>query len=353
MTSTSTTALRTVSLGALLDTPMTPRQWLLAPWLREQESALIWAAPGVGKTMLTLSLALAIAGGGSLLGWRAPAPRRVLFIDGEMPLDDLQGRLGSLAGAIEDIDLDVARNNLTILARHHQAPSAPFPDFGNEDQQDGIIDLIRRYDPAVVILDNLSTLATLDDENGAAETQRVVRLLARLKQARIAVIVVHHSGKSGRAFRGSSMLATTFEAIIGLTRDPGADALDPTGSARFNIEWTKFRGRRDPSIGDRSVILKDTNGVLRWSAETPQDETLNALAVLVRTGRFKTQAEVGEALPDHLWPTEGKLPSAGWISGRFRMAHAKGIITKKEVDDLLAAAREADEAAEVDLHDDI
>lgn len=353
MTSTSTTALRTVSLGALLDTPMTPRQWLLAPWLREQESALIWAAPGVGKTMLTLSLALAIAGGGSLLGWRSPAPRRVLFIDGEMPLDDLQGRLASLAGAIEDIDLDVARNNLTILARHHQAPSTPFPDFGNEDQQDAIIDLIRRYDPAVVILDNLSTLATLDDENGAAETQRVVRLLARLKQARIAVIVVHHSGKNGRAFRGSSMLATTFEAIIGLTRDPGADALDPTGSARFNIEWTKFRGRRDPSIGDRSVILKDADGVLRWSAETPQDETLNALAALVRTGRFRTQAEVGEALPEHLWPTEGKLPSAGWISGRFRMAHAKGIITKKEVDDLLAAAREADEAAEVDLHDDI
>src|SRR5690606_24035934 len=191
MTSTSTTALRTVSLGALLDAPMTPRQWLLAPWLREQESALIWAAPGVGKTMLTLSLALAIAGGGSLLGWRSPAPRRVLFIDGEMPLDDLHGRLASLAGAIEDIDLDVARNNLTILARHHQAASTPFPDFGNEDQQDAIIDLIRRYDPAVVILDNLSTLATLDDENGAAETQRVVRLLARLKQARIAVIVVH------------------------------------------------------------------------------------------------------------------------------------------------------------------
>lgn len=353
MTTPSTPALRTVSLGALLDTSMTPRQWLLAPWLREQESALIWAAPGVGKTMLTLSIALAIAGGGALLGWRSPKPRRVLIIDGEMPLDDLQARLGSLAGAVEDIDLDVARNNLTILARHHQDPKAAFPDFGNEDQQNGIIDLIRSHEPAVVILDNLSTLATLDDENGAAETQRVVRLLARLKQSRIAVIVVHHSGKNGRAFRGSSMLATTFEAIIGLTRDPGADALDPTGSARFNIEWSKFRGRRDPSIGDRSVILKEAEGVLRWSAETPQDETLNALAALVRTGRFKTQTDVGEALPKHLRPNEGKAPSAGWISGRFRMANAKGIISRKEVDDLLAAAREADEAAEEDLHDDI
>jgi hypothetical protein len=332
---------------------MQPRHHLLAPWFREQESALVWAAPGVGKTMLTLSLALAIAGGGGLLGWRAPFPARVLIIDGEMPLDDLQGRLGSLAGAIQGIDMDAARANLKILARHHQNPETPFPDFGAEDQQGAIIQMIRHYDPAVVILDNLSTLATLDDENGAAETQRVVRLLARLKQAKIGVIVVHHSGKNGKTFRGSSMLATTFEAIIGLTRDAGADALDPSGSARFNIEWTKFRGRRDASIGDRSVLLKETQGGLEWTAETPQDETLNALAVLVRSGRFATREAVGKALPEHLWPNSGSPPSTGWISGRFKMADAKGILPKREADNLLKAAGEAEDEPEGDLHDDI
>ncbi|MBI1686450.1 AAA family ATPase [Caulobacter hibisci] len=350
---TTQTSLRTITLGALLDTNMPPRRHLLAPWLREQESVLVWAAPGVGKTMLTLSLALAIAGGGELLGWRAPHPARVLIIDGEMPLDDLQGRLVSLSGAIGGIDMDAARSNLKILARHHQAPDAAFPDFGDEKQQDAIIQLIRSYDPAVVILDNLSTLATLDDENGAAETQRVVRLLARLKQARIGVIVVHHSGKNGKTFRGSSMLATTFEVIIGLTRDAGADALDPTGSARFNVEWTKFRGLRDASIGDRSVLLKETPEGLRWTAETPQDETLNALAVLVRSGKFATRNAAGKALPKHLWPNEDSPPSDGWISGRFKMADAKGILPKREVDALLKAAGEAEGDVEADLHDDL
>jgi hypothetical protein len=353
---TSQPALRTVDLGVLLDTPMAPRSWLLSPWLREQESALIWAASGVGKTMLTLSLALAIAGGGSVLGWRAPSPARVLIIDGEMPLDDLKVRLETLAGAVEGIDLDAARKNLTILARHHQDPDAAFPDFGAEDQQDALVAMIRRYRPDVVVLDNLSTLATLDDENGAAETQRVVRLLTRLKQARIATIVVHHSGKSGRSFRGSSMLATTFEVIIGLTREAGADALDATGSAHFNIEWTKFRGRRDPTIGDRAATLKETGGVLGWTTETPQDEVLNALAVLTRSGRFTTQAAVGRALPPHLWPNPDTPPSTGWISGQFRMAGAKGIITKREVDSLLVAARETQEAPDGpagDAHDDI
>lgn len=61
-------ALKHVSLAALLAMNLPQRDHLLSPWLREQESCLVWAAAGVGKTMFTLSLALAIAGGGSLMG---------------------------------------------------------------------------------------------------------------------------------------------------------------------------------------------------------------------------------------------------------------------------------------------
>lgn len=352
----NTHPLRSVSLGALLDRDLPERGWLLRPWLREQESALIWAAPGVGKTMLTLSLALAVAGGGKLLEWTAGPPRRVLVIDGEMPLDDLKGRLGHLAGAIEGLDLEAARENLTLLARHHQHPDARFPDFGAADEQDAILHLIRSYQPDLVILDNLSTLATLDDENGAAETQRIVKLLARLKQARIGVIVVHHSGKSGTAFRGSSMLATTFEVIVGLTRDKADDVLDPSGTARFNLRWDKFRGRRDAAVGNRMVALRETFEGLRWTSERPQDEVLHALAGLVRSGKFTTRAAVGAALPEHLWPHEGKPPSAGWVSNKFALMDAEGIMKASDVDRFLKAARQADEPdvpLMEDLHDDI
>jgi KaiC/GvpD/RAD55 family RecA-like ATPase len=339
--------LHSVELGALLDLHMPPRTHLLSPWLREQESVLVWAAAGVGKTMLTLSLALAMAGGGSLLGWTAPQPRRVLLIDGEMPLDDLQGRLRALAGTVEGMDLGEARRNLQVLARHHQHPDVAFPDFGAQDQQEAIVKLIRSYRPDVVILDNLSTLATLDDENGAAETQRIVRLLARLKQAKIAVVVVHHSGKSGTQFRGSSMLATTFEAILGLTREKGQDLLDGAGKARFQLKWDKFRGKRDPSVGDRSVSLEETPQGLVWRASLPRDEVLHALAELVRSGRFGTQEEAGRALPDHLWPTQGTPPSTGWISKQFGLAVAKGIISKPEIEAQLEAARAAVESDDI------
>lgn len=329
--------LETITLGGLMDAPMTPREWLLEPWLREQESALIWAAPGVGKTMLTLSLALAMAGGGEILGWKAPTPRKVLFIDGEMPLDDLQGRLTYLANAVEGLDVEAARQNLVILARHQQRHDAPFPDFGDDAQFDDIIQLILSHGPDLVVLDNLSTLATFGDENAAADAQKVVKLLARLKQAKVGVIVVHHSGKAGKSFRGSSMLATTFEVILGLTKDP-EDALLHPGAARFQLEWSKFRHKRDATIGDRVVTLSETDCRPKWREYRPENEVWTALAALVRTGRYRTRTEVGAALPPHLWPTPDKPPSGGWVSKQFKLADASGTIRRDEVERLLRAA---------------
>lgn len=338
--SSSPALLKSVSLADLLATNMPKRDYLLSPWLREQESCLVWAAAGVGKTMFTLSLALAIAGGGSLMGWSSSRPRRVLLIDGEMPLDDLQDRLRMLAGTVDGIDMAAAGANLTVLARHGQEPDARFPDFGGEEDHDRNLDLVRSYRPDVVILDNLSTLATVANENDTAEVQKVVKFLARLKQARIGCIVVHHANKGGQQFRGNTMLATTFEVIIGLKQDRSQAALDTSGTTRFQLEWTKFRGRRDATIGDRAVHLAEREGRLAWVSERPEDEVLEALAALIRSNAYRTQEEVGRALPSHLWPNDTP-PSTGWISKQFNVLKTRpDIIRQSDIRAHFEAAKE-------------
>jgi transposase len=62
---------------------------LLSPVLPEKSLAMLFAPRGIGKSWLGLSIGVAVASGGSLLKWEAPAPRRVLVADGEMPLADL------------------------------------------------------------------------------------------------------------------------------------------------------------------------------------------------------------------------------------------------------------------------
>ena len=60
---------------------------------------MLYAPRGVGKTNLALSMAYAVASGGPVLKWTAPTAKRVLYIDGEMPIDTLQERLWEIMAA--------------------------------------------------------------------------------------------------------------------------------------------------------------------------------------------------------------------------------------------------------------
>ncbi|MGJ8587369.1 MAG: AAA family ATPase [Yoonia sp.] len=95
--------LRSTTAHDLLNRSFQPRKMLLDPWLRTEESCIIWAASGVGKTMLSLSLALAVSGGGKLGDWNAENPCRVLYVDGEMHLQDVKDRLVALSGQKQGI----------------------------------------------------------------------------------------------------------------------------------------------------------------------------------------------------------------------------------------------------------
>ena len=85
--------LRPIGFNDFLCLDMPPREMLLDPILPERSLAMLYAPRGLGKTLLGLSIGLAVASGARLLRWTAPQQRRVLYIDGEMPLVSLQERL--------------------------------------------------------------------------------------------------------------------------------------------------------------------------------------------------------------------------------------------------------------------
>ncbi len=336
------TNLKKQTLGQLLEKDLGPRNHLLKPWLREQDSAMIWAAPGVGKTMFTLTLALTIAGGGRFLGWHAEQPAKVLLIDGEMPEHDLQDRLRMLAPTVLEHDPEAASENLEIIARHAQSPDEDFLDLGDPMWGDELLNrLQRKNQPDVVIFDNLSTLAQLDDENSTAATVPVVRLLSRLKQAKIACIVVHHSNKSGSHFRGASNLATSFEVILGLIQR--GDVLDPDGGAKFNIDWTKYRGKRDSTTVPMGVALEDCeDGSLSWTSSCPEGALFDAIERLLKTGECQTQADLLDKLPEYLRAGESKQ----WMSKKMRQFRAEGRMSESEIRRCFDAARDDSEDEE-------
>ena len=334
-------AAEVITLGLLLAHQFPPREDLVSPWLRQGESAMLWAAPGSGKTLLTLTLALMVAGGGSVLGWNSPKPRKVLLVDGEMCAEDLKERTAVLIGTVEGIDPEAAKANLHLMSRAWQKPEAAFPDLGEREAgpgrvsgQDFAIAEALRVGAELLLLDNFSTLVEVADENDAASMNATLTFLLRLKQLRIGCVLVHHSGKDGGSYRGSSKLATTFEVILGLKP---LESVATTAGAAFRVEWTKYRREPCEAVRSREVrLVKDAKGQPQWIATATMDDEMRRLLDALRTCDFGSQ----RALAAHLEWAPSKV-------SKLKMAAISANLTTEKLWDshLAEGNREAAEAS--------
>jgi RecA-family ATPase len=148
----------------------------------------------MGKSWLGLTIGLAVASGGPVLGWNAPAPRRVLLVDGEMVLCDLQTRFNLILAGLGS---KIPNDGFRVLAADHRELGI------NLGSPDGQRELERHLDGVdLLILDNLSTL-TNGSEGASDAWLPMQNFLLRLRRRGVAVLLVHHAGVNGRQ-RGTS-----------------------------------------------------------------------------------------------------------------------------------------------------
>jgi len=145
-------------------------------------------------------------------------------------------------------DVEAMRENLHFSARQYQSSEIVFTDLSTEEGRGTLFSEAMNAKIELLILYNLSTLATVDDENAASEFNDVIKFILKLKQEVIACVLVHHSNKAGESYRGSSKLATTFEVILRL-EESSLKATDKTDTTRFRLSWDKFRGRKEEGAG--------------------------------------------------------------------------------------------------------
>ena len=106
----------------------------------------------------------------------------------------------------------------------------------NPEVQAAITERCVKTGVKVLILDNLSTLASGMRENEADSWELVNNWLLDLRRRKIAVVIVHHAGRSGE-MRGTSKREDNVFWIIALD-DAKKDADDKRG-ARFISRFTK------------------------------------------------------------------------------------------------------------------
>jgi putative DNA primase/helicase len=265
--------LRPLNLAEFLKMKLPPRRLMLAPWLSEKGTAMIYSPRGVGKTLLDLSIGYAVASGDTLLGWSAPEPRRVLYIDGEMIAAEMQHRLAAIIAGFKG---EAAPDYFRMLSA--DVTERGLPDLATPEGQRVFDDAIG--DAELAILDNISTLCRSGKENEAEGWQAVQDWALAHRRAGRSLLFVHHAGKGGNQ-RGTSKREDVLDTVAALRRPQD---YHPDQGARFEVHFEKHRGFHGVDAEPFEARYEERDGAAIWTRATIADVELKRVADAIREG---------------------------------------------------------------------
>ena len=222
----------------LKDIDLPSREDVVGPWFKQGDLGFIYGPRGLGKTWLALYLARKIAEGGRVACWPAARPRRVLYVDGEMPLDGLRERDAALASA----DAGGRMNYLQHEELFHLCGGSL--NLAHPTFQNAIKILCEKEKIDVLFLDNLSCLFSGMNENDADGWDKVLPWLLDLRRRRVSVVFVAHAGRNG-FMRGTSRREDAAFWMLQLTPPEKSEEEEEAGGARFVSRFDKNRNATD------------------------------------------------------------------------------------------------------------
>ena len=269
-------ALKPVSLRELLEMNLKPRKAILEGLLHERSVNMVYGWRGAGKTWFGLNLGYAIAIGSKFLKWKATEPRRVLYIDGEMPAIGLRERIEPIIAAY---DLKPPEDS------YFRFLPSDLHDFGLPNlatvEGQAAVDAVIG-DAEVIVFDNVSTLYVSGRENEAESWLPVQTWLLKLRREGRMVVILHHAGK-GKAQRGTSRREDILDVVLNL-RHPSD--YEPSQGARFEVHFEKARGLDGgKAVEPFEVKLVTRDGNAQWVMRDLEDAHYAEIIELHKEGK--------------------------------------------------------------------
>jgi RecA-family ATPase len=168
-------------------------QWLIEPIIEVGQSVALYAAPGTGKSLISLEWAAGLATGHAVLGNLARDPVTVLYVDVENRQVDLVERLQAFGYKPADL------GRLVTIS---------FPWLAALDSAHGgrqILALAVTHGAAIVIIDTTSRVVTGPENDADTYLALYSHTVMPLRGRGIAMLRLDHPGKDiTRGARGSS-----------------------------------------------------------------------------------------------------------------------------------------------------
>jgi putative DNA primase/helicase len=219
--------LRVLDVARMLATDSPPVPWAVEPLLAEGCVTMLAGREGQGKSMLALALAAAVGHGATVAGL-ACRPGRTLVVDAENGEREAHRRVRGLGVKPGTLIYAEAVGGFNLA------------------QDIGLIaKLVDEHRPSLLVLDSLRSLAPGLDENDSRPVEAALRPVSRLAQDKgIPVLLLHHAGKHGAEYRGSTAIGAAVELGFTLSRREE----DPEKPTRRRLACWKSRPAPEPRV---------------------------------------------------------------------------------------------------------
>src|SRR5215831_9252220 len=221
-----------------------------------------------------------------------------------MPMDLMRERCDGLRGATMD---NLRLLNHDILFER----TGKVLNIADKEIQDAITRHCVTTGVKVLFIDNLSTAAFGLRENEADSWERMLPWLLDLRRRKIAVVIVHHAGRSGE-MRGTSKREDSVFWIIAL--DDMKKNTDDKRGARFVSHFTKpSRNTQEEVPAFEWHFVTEAGGEVSISHKKAQ--TLDVFRSVIESGVTKCD-EIADAmkLPNYqISRMAKKAMDAGWL----------------------------------------
>jgi len=286
-----------------------PRKSVIGGWCFVGDLGFIYAGRGVGKTWLAMDIAHALAEGREAVGpWPIYEVFRVLYIDGEMPPQDIKARDFALGNPTENL---AYINHELLFLRTGRIMNLADPQF-----QLAVIARCQAENRNVLFLDNLSSLASGVNENEGIDWELIQHWLLQLRRLHITVIFIHHAGRNNQ-MRGHSKREDPAFWILRL--DAPIDAEEKSG-ARFISRFTKWRNAtKKPASYEwnyKPVGVDDKEICVEFKEASPLQVFRDLIASGVNTN--SAMATEMDVTAGYISQLANKAKDEGWLRQKGR-----------------------------------
>ncbi len=262
-----------VDVSQLANVPVKPREWTVPDLVPRKHVTLLTGHGGVGKSLLALQLAAAVAMGKLWLGQLA-AHGNALYVGAEDDIEEMHRRIADICTGYQVVMQDVHNMRLWSLAGQDAVMATVTPDGLVQTTQlfEQVKAQAAAVQPEVLVLDTLADLFAGDENSRSQGTQFVNLLVGLAIEFNCAVVLLAHPSKSGRATgdgtSGSTSWHNKVRSRLYLTRRQAEDGIEPDPKQRV-LDHMKANYASD----DNQLVMRWDKGcfVPVGAGELPSD----------------------------------------------------------------------------------